>query len=238
MLRLSPVAIRPEVKEGINNCSVINDSYNSDLGSLAIALDFLNQQKQHSKRTLVLSDILQSGKNENELYDEVANLVKEKGVSRIIGIGEAISRQAKQFTGEKTFFKTTDEFLSAYNGNLFGSETILLKGARAFGFERISLVLQQKAHETVLEINFNSLVHNLNYYRSKLAPGTKIMAMVKAFSYGSGGFEIANMLQYHHADYLAVAYADEGILTSQSRNHFANHGDESRRAELRHHDSS
>ncbi|MBI4947169.1 MAG: bifunctional UDP-N-acetylmuramoyl-tripeptide:D-alanyl-D-alanine ligase/alanine racemase [Bacteroidetes bacterium] len=211
MHRLNPVAMRLELKEGINNCSVINDSYNSDLGSLAIALDFLNQQKQHSKRTLVLSDILQSGKNEKELYAEVANLVKEKGVSRIIGIGEAISRQEKQFAGEKIFFKTTEEFLSSYNGNLFNSETILLKGARTFGFERISLVLQQKAHETVLEINFNSLVHNLNYYRSKLAPETKIMAMVKAFSYGSGGFEIANVLQYHHADYLAVAYADEGI---------------------------
>ena len=216
MPRLSPVAMRLELKEGINNCSVINDSYNSDLGSLAIALDFLNQQKQHSKRTLVLSDILQSGKNENELYAEVANLVREKGVSRIIGIGEAISRQEKQFVGEKYFFKTTDEFLSTYNGNLFNNETILLKGARAFQFEKISQLLQQKAHETVLEINFDSLVHNLNYYRSKLAPGTKIMAMVKAFSYGSGGFEIANVLQYHHVDYLAVAYSDEGIELRKS----------------------
>ncbi|MFI5163805.1 MAG: bifunctional UDP-N-acetylmuramoyl-tripeptide:D-alanyl-D-alanine ligase/alanine racemase [Bacteroidia bacterium] len=216
MPRLSPVAMRLELKEGINNCSVINDSYNSDLGSLAIALDFLNQQKQHPKKTLVLSDILQSGKNEIELYAEVANLVKEKGISRIIGIGEAISRQEKQFTGERSFFKATDEFLSAYNGNLFNNETILLKGARAFQFEKISQLLQQKAHETVLEINFDSLVHNLNYYRSKLAPNTKMMAMVKAFSYGSGGFEIANVLQYHHVDYLAVAYADEGIELRKS----------------------
>ncbi len=226
MMRLNPVAMRLELKEGINNCSVINDSYNSDLGSLAIALDFLNQfttanpssggQKRHHKRTLILSDIFQSGKKEEELYKEVALLVKEKGISRMIGIGEGISRQGKQFgveliPGEKTFFKSTDEFLSHYNGNLFSNETILLKGARAFGFERISQVLQQKAHETVLEINLNALVHNLNYYRSKLAPGTKMMAMVKAFSYGSGGFEIANILQHHHVDYLAVAYADEGI---------------------------
>lgn len=211
MTRLSPVAMRLELKEGINNCSVINDSYNSDLGSLAIALDFLNQQKQHTKKTLVLSDILQSGKNEAELYREVANLIGEKGINRIIGIGEAISRQEKQFNGEKHFFKTTDEFLSRYHGNLFSDETILLKGARAFGFEKIVLGLQQKAHETILEINLNALVHNLNYYRSKLAPGTKMMAMVKAFSYGSGGFEISNVLQYHHVDYLAVAYADEGI---------------------------
>ncbi|MBI3500879.1 MAG: bifunctional UDP-N-acetylmuramoyl-tripeptide:D-alanyl-D-alanine ligase/alanine racemase [Bacteroidetes bacterium] len=211
MTRLSPVAMRLELKEGINNCSVINDSYNSDLGSLAIALDFLNQQKQHPKRTLILSDIFQSGKNEDELYKEVAQLVKEKGVNKIFGIGEAISRQQKQFETEKTFFKTTDAFLSQYNGNIFSNETILLKGARAFGFEKISQVLQQKAHETVLEINLNALVHNLNYYRSKLAGGTQMMAMVKAFSYGSGGFEIANILQHHHVDYLAVAYADEGI---------------------------
>lgn len=208
---LSPVAMRLELKEGINNCSVINDSYNSDLGSLAIALDFLNQQKQHVKKTIVLSDILQSGKNETELYREVAHLISEKGINRMIGIGEAISRQEKQFTGEKHFFKTTDEFLSRHNGNSFSNETILLKGARTFGFERISHVLQQKAHTTVLEINLNALVHNLNYYRSKLTPGTKMMAMVKAFSYGSGGFEIANVLQHHHMDYLAVAYADEGI---------------------------
>ncbi|HEY4800951.1 MAG TPA: bifunctional UDP-N-acetylmuramoyl-tripeptide:D-alanyl-D-alanine ligase/alanine racemase [Bacteroidia bacterium] len=211
MAHLSPVAMRLELKEGVNNCSVINDSYNSDLGSLAIALDFLNQQKQHPKRTLILSDIFQSGKNENELYAEVAHLVKEKGVGKLIGIGEAITRQADQFDAEKSFFKTTDEFLSHFNWNNFSNETILLKGARVFGFERISQALQQKAHETVLEINLNSLVHNLNYYRSKLAPGTKTMAMVKAFSYGSGGFEIANVLQYHHVDYLAVAYADEGI---------------------------
>lgn len=211
MLRLSPVAMRLELKEGVNNCSVINDSYNSDLGSLAIALDFLNQQKQHPKRTLILSDIFQSGKNENELYKEVAALVKEKGVSRLIGIGEAISGQSRQFDLEKIFYKITDEFLAAYAPAIFSNETILLKGARAFGFERISQVLQQKAHETVLEVNLNALIHNLNYYRSKIAPGTKMMAMVKAFSYGSGGFEIANILQHHHVDYLAVAYADEGI---------------------------
>lgn len=211
MARLIPVAMRLELKEGINNCSIINDSYNSDLGSLAIALDFLNQQKQHPKRTLILSDILQSGRNEDELYREVALLVKEKGISQLIGIGEAISRQAGKFETEKSFFKTTSDFLLQYHSGLFSNQTILLKGARAFGFEKISQILQQKAHETVLEINLNALVHNLNYFRSKCAPGTKLMAMVKAFSYGSGGFEIANVLQHHHVDYLAVAYADEGI---------------------------
>lgn len=222
MIRLCPVEMRLELKEGINNCSIINDSYNSDLDSLTIALNFLNQfavrtnqpnkkQKQHSKRTVILSDILQSGKKEDELYSKVGLLIKEKNIDRIIGIGEAISRHKDKFETEKSFFKTTSEFLTHYNENLFFNETILLKGARMFNFEKILQVLQQKAHETVLEINLNSLIHNLNYYRSKLKPETKVMAMVKAFSYGSGGFEIANILQHHHVDYLAVAYADEGV---------------------------
>jgi Alr-MurF fusion protein len=208
---LSPVAMRLELKEGINNCSIINDSYNSDLGSLSIALDFLNQQKQHPKKTLILSDILQSGKNEESLYKEVAENLHKKGISRLIGIGEAISRQAHLFNIEKTFYNSTQAFLQSYNNSFFHDETILLKGARAFGFEAISKVIQQKAHETVLEINLNAVVHNLNYFRSRIKADTRIMAMVKAFSYGSGSFEIANILQFHRVDYLAVAYADEGI---------------------------
>jgi len=208
---LSPIAMRLELKEGINNCSIINDSYNSDIGSLAIALDFLNQQKQHPKKTLVLSDILQSGQNNEALYKEVADLIHKKGVSRLVGIGEGISSEAHQFNIEKSFYKSTADFLKQFNNSLFRDETILLKGARSFGFEAISKVIQQKAHQTVLEINLNALVHNLNYYRSKLKPDTQIMAMVKAFSYGSGSFEIANILQFHRINYLAVAYADEGI---------------------------
>ncbi len=208
---LSPVAMRLELKEGINNCSIINDSYNSDLGSLAIALDFLNQQKQHPKKTLILSDILQSGQNDTTLYKEVAELIHKKGIARLIGIGEGISSQAHQFNIEKSFYKSTADFLQQFNNSFFRDETILLKGARAFSFEAISKVIQQKAHETVLEINLNAIVHNLNYFRSKLKADTKVMAMVKAFSYGSGSFEIANILQFHRVDYLAVAYADEGI---------------------------
>ncbi len=211
MLLLSPVAMRLEMKEGINNCSVINDSYNSDFGSLTIALDFLNQQKQHQKRTVILSDILQSGKDESQLYRDVAELLQKKNVSRLIGIGPSISRQATHFTGETQFYKSTDEFLKSFNSSAFANETILLKGARLFGFERISKVLQQKAHETVLEINLNAIIHNLNYYQARLIPSTKIMVMVKAFSYGSGSFEIANILQFRNVDYLAVAYADEGM---------------------------
>lgn len=211
MEMLSPVAMRLEMKEGINNCIIINDSYNSDIGSLTIALDFINQQKQYSKHTIILSDILQSGKNERQLYEEVASLLARKNVQRLIGIGSAISRQQELFSIEKKFYATTDDFLREYNYSWFGNETILIKGARAFGFERVSKALQQKAHETVLEINLNAVVHNLNLFRSRLKPETKLMAMVKAFAYGSGSFEIANVLQFHRVDYLAVAYADEGV---------------------------
>jgi len=211
MLNLSPVAMRLEMKEGINNCIVINDSYNSDLGSLTIALDFLNQQKQHIKKTVILSDILQSGKNEEQLYKEVAHLLESKGIYRLVGIGKAIERQAGHFKINKHFYESTEEFLKQFSSIGFQDEAILIKGARTFGFEQISKQLQQKTHETVMEINLNAVVHNLNYFRSKLKPGTRLMAMVKASSYGSGSYEIANVLQFHHVDYLAVAYADEGV---------------------------
>ncbi|HNP47414.1 MAG TPA: bifunctional UDP-N-acetylmuramoyl-tripeptide:D-alanyl-D-alanine ligase/alanine racemase [Bacteroidia bacterium] len=208
---LNPVAMRLEMKNGINNTSVINDSYNSDIGSLTIALDFLNQQKQHNVRTIILSDILQSGRNEENLYREVAQLLSAKGVDKMIGIGEAIVRQQQMFKLPAKFFASTDDFLRESSISDFRDETILLKGARPFGFEKIGKMLQQKAHETVMEINLNALVHNLNYYRSRIKPTTKLMAMVKAMSYGSGSFEIANILQFHHVDYLAVAYTDEGV---------------------------
>jgi len=208
---LHPIAMRLELKEGINNCSVINDSYSSDFNSLSIAIDFLNQQKQHKKKTIILSDILQSGREDNDLYSEIADLLNKKGVSRIIGIGQSIKKQQDKFKIEKSFYDTTDDFLKDFVFSAFNKESILLKGARIFEFERISNILQQKAHETVLEINLNAIVHNLNYYRSIIKPETKIMAMVKAFSYGSGSYEIANELQFHNVDYLTVAYADEGV---------------------------
>lgn len=211
MKHLNPIEMRLELKEGINNCSIVNDSYNSDIVSLNIALDFIGQQKQHDKRTVILSDILQSGKNEEALYKEVALMLEQRNITRLIGIGEAISRQKKLFKQECWFYKNTEEFIRHFNHALFQNEIILLKGARAFGFEQIVKHLQQKAHETVMEINLNAIINNYNYYKSKLKPETKLMVMVKAFSYGSGSFEIANILQFHHADYLAVAYADEGI---------------------------
>jgi alanine racemase len=208
---LSPVAMRLELREAINRCSLINDSYNSDIHSLGIALDFLMHQSQHPKRTLILSDILQTGRDREELYGSIARILSEKKVDRLIGIGPGISGNSGLFSMEKAFFETTEDFLEKWPLSSFREETILLKGARPFGFERIGQVLQQKSHETVLEINLDALVHNLNHFRAKLGPGVKLMAMVKAFSYGSGSFEIANLLQFHRVDYLAVAYADEGV---------------------------
>jgi alanine racemase len=211
MQHLSPIEMRLELKEGINNCSIVNDSYNSDIVSLNIALDFICQQKQHEKRTVILSDILQSGKNEEALYKEVALMLEQRNITRLIGIGEALSRQINLFKQESWFYKNTEEFIRYFDFTIFQNEIILLKGARIFGFEQIVKYLQQKAHETVLEINLNAIINNYNYFKSKLKPDTKIMVMVKAFSYGSGSFEIANILQFHHADYLAVAYSDEGV---------------------------
>lgn len=211
MKSLQPVAMRLEMKEGINNCTLINDSYSSDIDSLSIALDFLIQQKQHKKKTVILSDILQSGRSDRYLYNEIGKLLARKNVEQVIGIGDAISKQSGSFNMKKAFFKDTDDFLNSYSFSSFSNECILVKGARIFEFERIIEQLQQKTHETILEINLNAVVHNLNYYRSKLRPGVKLMAMVKAFSYGSGSYEIANTLQFHQADYLTVAYADEGV---------------------------
>lgn len=211
MMKLQPIAMRLEMKEGINHCSIINDSYNSDINSLTIAIDFLNQQNQHRDKTVILSDILQSGRNEDELYSEIAQLLEKKNITKIIGIGPAIMRQSDKFSMAGSFYPDTHDFLKKHSFASFQNESILLKGARVFEFEQITRALQQKAHETVLEINLNALVHNLNYFRRKIGSSVKVMAMVKAYSYGSGSFEIANILQFHNIDYLAVAYADEGV---------------------------
>lgn len=217
MERLAPVSMRLEMKNGINDCSVIDDSYNSDIQSLEIALNFLDQQNQHPKKTLILSDIYQSGLSRDNLYRQVANMLNDKKIDRFIGVGEALEQYKDWFhVTEKHFYKDTYDLLVDFHRLNFKSETILLKGARNFEFERISRALVQKSHETVMEINLNALLNNLNYYKSQLQPGVKIMAMVKAFSYGSGTFEIANLLQYHKVDYLAVAYIDEGVALRQA----------------------
>ncbi len=216
MERLTPVAMRLELKEGINNCTLINDSYNSDIGSLSIALDFLLQQKQHTHRLLILSDILQSGQAPNILYAEVARLIAEKKVDKLIGIGKDISQFAKLFNIEKEFYIGTNEFLDSFSRRQISNTAILLKGSRTFHFERISAILERKAHRTVMEVNMNALVHNLNHFRSLLKPDVKVLVLVKAFSYGSGSYEIANLLQFHRIDYLGVAFADEGVALREA----------------------
>ncbi|WP_118951764.1 bifunctional UDP-N-acetylmuramoyl-tripeptide:D-alanyl-D-alanine ligase/alanine racemase [Taibaiella helva] len=215
MEKLHPVAMRLELLHGMDNCTIINDTYNSDLTSLNIALDFLEQQKQHPRRTVILSDMLQIGKPDGDLYTEVAELISQKSISRIICIGPALTKHKAVFRQHKKlrsiFFKSTEDLLKKLHMITFENEAILLKGARAFRFEKIEKLLEQKIHKTVLEINLSAIQHNLSVYRSLLPPKVKTMAMVKAYSYGSGSYEIANLLQFAGVDYLTVAYVDEGV---------------------------
>lgn len=207
---LYPVEMRLKVKNGINNTTIIDDSYSSDFQSLKIALDFLESQNQHKKKTLILSDIFQSGLSNDELYARVSQLVISNKINRVIGIGETISAYKSKFINCTTFNSTAD-FINAFEKLTFENETLLVKGARSFEFEKIVALLEEKTHETVLEINLNAISHNLSFYKSKLKPTTKLMVMVKAFGYGSGGFEIAKLLEHLQVDYLGVAFADEGI---------------------------
>ncbi|MBL4676058.1 MAG: bifunctional UDP-N-acetylmuramoyl-tripeptide:D-alanyl-D-alanine ligase/alanine racemase [Mucilaginibacter sp.] len=215
--RLAPVSMRLELKHGVNDCSIIDDTYNSDIQSLEIALNFLSQQNQHSRKTLILSDIFQSGLKHDALYKQVSQLVSNARVDRFIGVGESLSKYSSLFKVAQThFYPDTATLLNDLPRLHLQEETILIKGARTFEFEKISRALVQKAHETVLEINLNTLLNNLNFYKAKLNPGVRLMVMVKAFSYGSGTFEVANILQYNKVDYLAVAYTDEGIALRET----------------------
>jgi len=214
MAKLEPIAMRLEVKDGQRGLTLINDSYNSDVNSLDIALDFMNRRpEQEGKcKTLILSDIYQSGETPAELYREVSDLLRKRGIDRFVGIGPEIMAQAAQFTvGQKWFFANVDDFLQSSVFHNMHDEIVLLKGARPFGFERISELLEQKVHETILEVDLNAVVENLNHYRSFMKPETKIVCMIKADAYGAGAVEIAKTLQDHRVDYLAVAVADEGV---------------------------
>lgn len=211
--RLQTVGMRMEVIEGHNGCMLIDDAYNADITSLEIALDFLHRQgtRKGLSRTLILSDLLQTGLDEATLYSRVAKMLAEKHVTRLIGVGQSISRamQPMSLPGAR-FFATTDELLEAMSVNDFRNEAVLLKGSRNFYFERIAEMLALKRNRTVLEINMNALASNIAAFRSHLKPETKLLAMVKAFSYGTGSYEIANLMQQQGVDYLGVAFADEG----------------------------
>ncbi len=214
MQHIEAVAMRLEVKQGQHGCTLINDSYNSDINSLDIALDFISRRPDHKgrRRTLILSDILQSGVPNDKLYDEVSELCEKRGVEKFIGVGKNLMAEADKINvAEKYFFADTDSFLKSDVFKTLHDEVILIKGARAFGFDNITEQLEQKVHETILEVNLRALVDNLNYYRSFMKPETKLVAMVKANAYGSGAVEVAKTLQDHRIDYLAVAVADEGV---------------------------
>lgn len=208
--RLTPVAMRMEMKEGINSCILIEDYYNSDPGSLKMAMEYL--MAQNSRRSvLILSDFQQTGRDERELYRDVAKLVETMKTDRFIGIGPALGRNKDLFKEGSLFYESTKAFCMEFDLSGFFRETILLKGARHFEFEKISTLLSRKTHQTVLEINLDAVTHNINEIRKIINPGTKIMAMVKAFAYGAGPAGLASLMEYHKIDYLAVAYADEGV---------------------------
>lgn len=210
--KLTPVEMRLEMNEGINNCLLINDSYSLDLNSLSIALDFLQHEHQHFNKTLIISDFLQTGVPDSELYTQVAQLIAQRGITRLIGVGPALCHNKSCFADVEAFFyPSTEQMLHDCDFNRFQNEAILLKGARMFEFEKIAKLLQRKSHETIMEVNLDAMIHNLNFYRSRINPGTKLMAMVKASSYGAGKVEVASALQFNHVDYLTVAYADEGV---------------------------
>lgn len=215
MAGLYAIEMRLQVKNGSNNCTIIDDSYSSDYQSLKIALDFLEQHKTHKKKTVILSDIFQSGFAVEELYSKISRLLSGHKITRVIGIGETISEQLAGFPNFYPF-KNTQEFLEQFKADAFENETILVKGARSFSFDEIVVYLEEKTHETVLEINLNAIIHNLNFYRSRIKPETKVMVMVKAFGYGSGSYEIAKALSHHKVDYLGVAFADEGIALREA----------------------
>jgi len=199
------------LKEGINHCQLIDDTYNNDLAGLEISLQFLSHQHQRTRKRVILSDILESGLDKKELVRQIATLVEQNKVDNFIGIGSALAEHKSMFPSGASFFETTETFLNAFDTDHLHDEMILIKGARSFQFEKIVSRLQRKVHGTVMEINLGALVHNLNFFRSRLNSSTRIMVMVKAFAYGSGSNEIANILQYHKVDYLGVAYADEGV---------------------------
>lgn len=207
--RLSSIKMRLEMKQAINRSYVIDDTYNNDLYGLEVALDFLARQNQRSKKTVILSDLYQTGLSSDALYQRVSELLQKHNIQKFVGIGQEINQSSSKFHIPSKFYQTTEEFLEVgYSPN---DEIVLVKGARDFEFELIVNSMEQKAHGTILEVNLENLIHNLNYYRSKLEPQTKIMVMVKALAYGGGNFEIANLLQFHKVDYLGVAYADEAV---------------------------
>lgn len=210
--QLPSLKMRMEMKEGIGHSWILNDAYSSDYTSFCMAVDFLCNHAQGKPCCVIMSDILQSGMPEKELYDEVAKVLRQKGIRELVAVGSALMRQQLCFAGfEARFYPDTERLLQYFRSEDYAGKAILLKGARIFEFEKIDALLQRRVHETVMEVNLSALVHNLNYFRSLLKPETKLMVMGKAFSYGSGSHEIADVLEFNHVDYVTVAYVDEAV---------------------------
>ena len=227
MPELEPMAMRLEVIEGQRNLTIINDSYNSDVNSLSIALDFMGrrraaayQERQHvslkPQNILILSDILQSSNDKQQLYTKVAELVAAQHIDLLIAIGKEIEPYLPAFTVTYHHFATTEQLINSNMLNTLHDATVLVKGARIFRFDKITALLEKRVHETILEVNLNAIVDNLNHYRSLMNPDTKIVCMVKASAYGAGSIEVSKTLQDHKVDYLAVAVADEGVALRQA----------------------
>ena len=231
--RIRPVAMRLELKEGINGSLLIDDAYNSDINSLSIALDYLHNMAAGRPMTLILSDIEQSGVEDGVLYGEVARLVAAAGVSRLIGVGDRIRNAGANFACDSAFYRTTDELLRNLRRDDVAGRVVLIKGSRDSHFERVSHALERKSHTTVLEVDLDAMIHNLNYFRARLRPGVRLVAMVKAASYGAGDFEVAQMLQHQGVNYLAVAFADEGVLLRERGITNADRRSECRRGQFR-----
>ncbi len=219
LMLLQPVALRLEIKTGINNALIINDYYNSDLDSIKIALNYLSQQNRRVRKVVIVSDLEQSGILANSLYKQLAELFNQNKIDLVVGVGKEISNHKPLFKANSLFFADTQSFINQFKliNYQFSEASILLKGARSFGFENISRLLQLKSHDTVFEIDLNKLINNVNYYKSLVSSNVKLMCMVKAMGYGSGGAEIAKTLQHIGVNYLAVAYADEGVELRQSQ---------------------
>ena len=212
LANLSSVAMRMEIKEGIGNTVIINDTYSLDMNSLRIALDFVNAQKQADQRTLIISDFEQAGSFDDADYAQLCKDLKERGITKFIAVGPDFYAHQSAFDFKyQCFYQHTDDLLATLDPESFQHEIILVKGARSYRFEKIVASLQFKTHQTVLDVNLPAIVHNLSYYKSLLKPETKMVAMVKAQSYGLGDAELINELVYHNVDYLAVAYVDEGV---------------------------
>ena len=212
MKRLEPVAMRLEVIQGVRNCTLINDTYNSDAASLDIALDFMARRPeiQNKQKVLILSDMFQTGLPATELYAKVAELLNRRAIDHFIGVGPEISHAHSLFLMKKSFFPSGEALADSGLLDTLHDSLVLIKGSRPFGFEKITAALSLRVHETTLHVNLDALAGNLNYYRSFMKPETKMVCMVKASAYGAGSVEVAKTLQDRGVNYLAVAVADEG----------------------------